>query len=389
VETENIYLVLGENVLPEPSGNTWNNYTWKSIEMSEFGVMPVITFITADGSDTLNNSNIIPNPAAISEPFIATFAENITVNEATFTSNNIIGVIGNNLTTTGEMGFFSSPNLEFADFPNAIIIEGSAFSGNSSLVSLNFPLVSIIESHAFNGCISLENVDFPLATTIGFATFQNCSSLVSLNFPLVESIEQNAFFDCVSLESIDFPLVTNIGASAFWNCSSLVSVSFGTGFEEQTEINFGYAVFTAYSSQDHLNTPINSDLILGKYVLPEPDLDAMTWQSGYGSMPQPYVWKSITIYSNIEENSIATHLIISPNPISSEAIISFGLLECAEITFEIFDILGNTYHTISNFYNTGDHFVPLYIIGIPDGSYIIRMLSKGKQIGTEKFVIAR
>jgi hypothetical protein len=50
---------------------------------------------------------------------------------------------------------------------------------------------------------------------------------------------------------------------------------------------------------------------------------------------------------------------------------------------------GNIFYSISNFYDVGEHFVPLEIKGIPSGSYICRMLSKGKQIGIENFVVGK
>ena len=99
-------------------------------------------------------------------------------------------------------------------------------------------------------------------------------------------------------------------------------------------------------------------------------------------------------YVSIKENTIATHLTISPNPINTSfkndnIITSFGLLESSEVTIEICDLLGECFYNITNFYDAGDHSVALDIKGIPSGNYICRMLSKGKQIGSESFVVGK
>jgi len=94
-------------------------------------------------------------------------------------------------------------------------------------------------------------------------------------------------------------------------------------------------------------------------------------------------------YTSIKENSIATHFAISPNPTSADAVASFGLLESANITLEVCDILGNVLFTITNFYDVGEHFVPLDVSGLANGSYICRMITKGKQIGLVNFVVGK
>jgi hypothetical protein len=91
----------------------------------------------------------------------------------------------------------------------------------------------------------------------------------------------------------------------------------------------------------------------------------------------------------IKNTSIATHFTISPNPTYSDAVISFGLLENSEITLEICDLLGNIFYSVTDFYDVGEHFVPLEIKGISNGSYICRLLLNGRQIGMEKIVVGK
>jgi hypothetical protein len=98
---------------------------------------------------------------------------------------------------------------------------------------------------------------------------------------------------------------------------------------------------------------------------------------------------------NIADHSTATHFSISPNPTYSDAIVSFCLLECGDITLEICDLLGNIFYSISNFYDIGEHSVALETKNIPSSNYICRMLFKRfgttsiKQIRTENFVVGK
>ena len=110
-----------------------------------------------------------------------------------------------------------------------------------------------------------------------------------------------------------------------------------------------------------------------------------------GMYVSPFIIEYETdIVDGISENSITTHFTISPNPVSGEdATASFGLLESGEITIEVCDLLGECFYNITNFYDTGDHSVTLDIKGIPSGSYICRILTKGKQIATESFVVGK
>lgn len=64
-------------------------------------------------------------------------------------------------------------------------------------------------------------------TSIGSATFKNCSGLTSVTIPnKVTKIGDHAFFRCSGLTSVTIPnSVTNIGARAFEYCSGLTSIT--------------------------------------------------------------------------------------------------------------------------------------------------------------------
>ena len=302
------------------------------------------------------------------------------------------------VTTIGYYAFCDCYSLESVSFPMATKIEGMAFWDCYSLISVSFPMVADIGGMVFSGCYSLESVDFPSSTNIGNSAFSDCSSLVSLNFPVATKIEGIAFQDCSSLVSVSFPMVADIWNMAFENCYSLVSVNFpmltgigndvfggcsnlvlislGTGFTTSTKI-ISYADYYSFSNTKEI------DLCLGEYVLPD----------YYYNFWNGYTWKSINESDfcdmSVKEKSIATHFTISPNPTSADAVASFGLLESGEITIEVCDLLGECFYSITNFYDAGEHSVILEIKGISSGNYICRLLSKGKQIGTEGFVMGR
>jgi len=98
-------------------------------------------------------------------------------------------------------------------------------------------------------------------------------SFLSVYFPSVTTIGEWAFYACLYLISIDFPSVTAIGDHAFAFCYTISTVSFGTELKEPTEIVFGRGAFGG-GQFPHLSP--NIALTLGEYVLPEPDLEAMT-----------------------------------------------------------------------------------------------------------------
>ena len=78
-------------------------------------------------------------------------------------------------------------------------------------------------------------------TSIGEATFANCSSLTSIVIPDgVTSIGNSAFYGCSSLTSIEIPDgVTSIDNFAFEYCHSLTSIQFGGTVAQWEAIFFG------------------------------------------------------------------------------------------------------------------------------------------------------
>ena len=69
-------------------------------------------------------------------------------------------------------------------------------------------------------------------------------------------------------------MVRKVGIQAFVLSENIKSVSFGTGFTEETRIEFGINVFSWYNG---VPVTINMDLTLGEFVLPKPNLINRTW----------------------------------------------------------------------------------------------------------------
>ena len=148
----------------------------------------------------------------------------------------------------------------------------------------------------------LKKFSAPNVKYIGERAFYACGNLTSINLPLVKTIKDRAFSGCENLMSINLPLVRTIKNYAFRDCKKLISAIWGTGFRTEKKIEFEWEVF-GYNDDncDDNKIPIltpNIDLILGKNVLPKPDLTENTWQTYYGN---PYTWKSITVKTDETE----------------------------------------------------------------------------------------
>jgi len=111
------------------------------------------------------------------------------------------------------------------------------------------------------------------------------------------------------------------------------------------------------------------------------------WEYDANNINQGYPITTCGFYTHITDHTFASHFTISPNPASADVVTNFSLLESGEITLEVCDIFGNVLISVTNFYDAGEHFVPLDLDGLASGSYICRLISKGKQIGIANFVI--
>ena len=130
----------------------------------------------------------------------------------------------------------NNKNITHITIPNSVTtIEGSAFSGCSSLQSIDIPnSVTTIGNSAFRGCRALRSINIseenPHYTSVDGILFNKQLSTI-IKFPQggnievynipnsVTTIEGSAFEGCKALQSIDIPnSVTTIGNYAFNYC---------------------------------------------------------------------------------------------------------------------------------------------------------------------------
>ena len=151
--------------------------------------------------------------------------------EADFIRFKILGnniekvVIGEGITTIGELKFHDGTSLKSINLGNVQIIGESAFKGCKSLASIDFKNVQTIEERAFEGCTALASIDLGNVQIIGKSAFKGCTALASIDFKNVQTIEERAFEGCTALASIDdLENVTTIKDHAFDSCKALQSV---------------------------------------------------------------------------------------------------------------------------------------------------------------------
>lgn len=121
---------------------------------------------------------------------------------------------------------FQSCGIESADFPNATVVDTSAFY-SSNVSSINLPKITNLAHGCFRDCKNLTSVDLPQITTMADSVFRDCIRLESVNLPNVTgNLLNNVFINCTALTSIDLPGITGrIDYSVFAGCTSLTSVN--------------------------------------------------------------------------------------------------------------------------------------------------------------------
>ncbi len=129
-------------------------------------------------------------------------------------------IIGNNVTSIGEIAFCNLSNITSVTIGNGVEKIGkAAFAFCTSLTSIEIPgSVSSIGNATFNGCTALSDITLNEGLkTIGDDAFSSCVSLAEVLIPNgVTSIGNYAFAYCTALDRISIPYtVKSIGAQAF------------------------------------------------------------------------------------------------------------------------------------------------------------------------------
>lgn len=153
-------------------------------------------------------------------------------------------VIGNDITSIGEYGFYGCDLLTSITIPSSVTSIGSwAFEACSSFTSIEVPnSVTSIGEGAFMSCNSLTSIVIGNGvTSIEQGVFGNCYSLISIDIPnSITNIGYSAFSYCTSLTSITIPnSVTSIDGYTFYGCTSLTDFNYNGTINEWNSITLG------------------------------------------------------------------------------------------------------------------------------------------------------
>jgi hypothetical protein len=290
---------------------------------------------------------------------------------------------------------FSAPNIKYI---------GDMAFGISSIESVYFPSVTEVGDYVFAFCDYLTHIkeeDFASLIMVGHGMFYSTYyAPVSVSFPKAEIIGCQAFYRCRNLTEIHIPEVREIWGMALYMTNlvsidlpkakifygghnldrnkSLMKVSIGTGFEEDTEIEFDLNVFGLI--YEGSNIPGNIDLTLGKYVLPKPIGNA--WQKVAINEPLhaennvDYIWKSINVLGIAEEEEMINIYNINKN-------IYYIDTDISDLTLELYSLDG---HLLKNI---NEKIIDLNDYNLLTGFYLLNLIDnkKLKLIKTYKIII--
>jgi hypothetical protein len=348
--------------------------------------------------------------------------------------------IPNLVTTIRSYTFADCSELISITIPDSVTtIENHAFEYCSALTSVTFPnSLATIGERAFAFCSELTSVIIPdLVTTIGEMAFFGCSSLISATLSnSLTTIGGSAFYSCNSLTSITIPYsVTTIGGWVFAYCSELTEIY----VKAQTPPTLGYAVFQGVPDTIPVHVPcgtisayqsawgwtyfnnIMDDILFDVIVesndvamgtahitqvntctdntaiieaLPNQGYRFVEWNDGDANNPRTItVTQDITYTAIFEtetgipvvETGDALSLQIYPNPTSNQLRIkNYELREGDRIEF--YNMLGRRHSQLSIF---NSQFSTLDVSHLPNGVYLLHIVSDNRVICEEKVVIAR
>lgn len=122
--------------------------------------------------------------------------------------------------------------------PDARLVMGSAFEGNTALTAFTFPdTTAEIPDRFFYGCTALTTVNMPSALTrVGSEAFFECAALPNVTLPEgVRIIGKSAFAGCTAFTEVILPdSITEIWGQAFADCSSITAVKLPASLTEIT-----------------------------------------------------------------------------------------------------------------------------------------------------------
>lgn len=153
----------------------------------------------------------------------------LTLLSNTYEDGKGVAVFDSDVTSIGDMAFYSCEVLSTITLPNTVTSIGEfAFSHCIFVTDISIPnIVKAIGQCAFQLCGQLKEIALPEGlTSIENRTFYGCGSFAEITIPKsVTSIGNEAFSKC-GPENIIIPdNVVSIGYNAFSHCSGMVSVT--------------------------------------------------------------------------------------------------------------------------------------------------------------------
>lgn len=148
--------------------------------------------------------------------------------------------------------FYECQNLETVKLnpeSSDIVIEASAFSMCTSLVSFDLSHVTDLLTDVFKGCTKLSDIVSNLdhLTFLGSGCFAG-TAIVNITMPdIVSSLEYEEFSGCTSLENVEIIGDIKISAYAFKGCSNLKQIIFHGTIQSLDDAN-------AFTGVDSLKT---------------------------------------------------------------------------------------------------------------------------------------
>lgn len=105
---------------------------------------------------------------------------------------------------------FRRTKIKHLNIPNLTTISTNLIRNNNDLISVLGGNVTSIGADAFVGCINLVNIDLENVTTIHQRAFSDCTSMPFFDLLSLTSLRFQVFYDCSSCEYINMPMIENI-----------------------------------------------------------------------------------------------------------------------------------------------------------------------------------
>lgn len=172
---------------------------------------------------------------------------------ASISNSNMRVTLGNKLTSIGSQAFYGSRMNEITIPSNVSYVGNSAFENCARLRTVTnlSSILSSLPTSCFANCTSLTTVSLgEKVTSIGDSAFSGDSSLVTVNATNITNIGSEAFKNTTKLSSINLSKVETFGKGAFYAAKGLTSLSLSSA---KTIGDFAFLAASAVKTIDMPN----------------------------------------------------------------------------------------------------------------------------------------